>query len=472
MKANKIIPTPTQAQQLWEMDRKHFIHPYTDFSVFEKEGSQIISGASGVHVTDAQGQKYLDAIAGLWCVNIGHGREEMADAIRDQVVQMQYFNPFGHSTNEPAALLADKLAKLAPENLNHVFFSTGGSTANDIAVRLAHYFFEQRGMPQKKKIISRIDGYHGSTYFAASLTGIAGTKIGFNSIADDIIHHVSAANMYRAPDGMDEGAYCDYLVREFSDRVAQLGPGNIAAFIAEPIMGAGGVLVAPENYHRRMLEVCKENDILYIADEVVTGFGRIGEWFVSDTLYDCQPDIIVSAKGISSGYIPLGATLISDEIYAEISRPQVEGGALTLGFTYSGHAVACAAALKNIEIIERENLCQHVRDTGPSFLQQLQVLRDLPIVGDVRGSHYMVGIELVANKQRKQGFESTVGSAQRVFKRCLNRGLIIRPVGNVIVLSPPLTFSQAHCQEVAATLYDSINETSAELKVAGMISGE
>ncbi|MEH6589460.1 MAG: aminotransferase [Halioglobus sp.] len=471
MKANTKKSTPDQARQLWEMDRDHFIHPYTDFSVFEKEGSQIISGASGVHVTDIQGQQYLDAIAGLWCVNIGHGREEMADAIRDQVLQMQYYNPFGHSSNEPAALLADKLAQLAPANLNHVFFSTGGSTANDIAVRLAHYYFAQRGLPHKKKIISRIDGYHGSTYFAASLTGIAATKIGFNGIADDIIHHVSAANMYRAPEGMDEAAYCDYLVREFSDRVAQLGADNVAAFIAEPIMGAGGVLVAPENYHRRMQDVCKENDILYIADEVVTGFGRIGEWFVSDTLYDCQPDIIVSAKGISSGYIPLGATLISDEIYAEISRPQVEGGALSLGFTYSGHAVACAAALKNIEIMERENLHQHVRDTGPSLLEQLQVLRDLPIVGDVRGSHYMVGIELVANLQTKQGFDGTVGSAQRVFKRCLNRGLIIRPVGNVIVLSPPLTFTEAHCKQVAATLYDSINETAAELKVAGLISG-
>jgi adenosylmethionine-8-amino-7-oxononanoate aminotransferase len=458
-----------QSQSIWQMDKDHFIHPYTDFSVFGEEGSQVITNASGVTVTDDKGRQYLDAIAGLWCVNIGHGREEMADAIRDQVLKMQYYNPFGHSTNEPAAQLAATLAELAPGTLNHVFYSTGGSTANDMAARLAHYYFAQRGMPNKKKILSRVDGYHGSTYFAASLTGIHGTKIGFNSIAQDMIHHLSAANLYRAPEGMDEQAYCDFLVMELENRIVQLGADNIAAFIAEPLMGAGGVLVAPTGYHQRVLEVCKANDILFIADEVVTGFGRLGEWFVSDALYNCQPDILVTAKGISSGYIPLGATIVSDEIYTEISRPQVEGGALTLGFTYSGHAVACAAALKNIEIIKRENICQHVRDTGPGLLAELEALRELPIVGDVRGSHYMVGIELVADKRQKTPLDATVGSAQRVFKRCLNRGLIVRPVGNVIVLSPPLIFTEQHCKQLAATLYDCINETAAELKVAGLV---
>jgi putrescine aminotransferase len=466
------MPPTARKSSIWEMDRNHFIHPYTDYSAFADEGSQIIRRASGVTVTDDKGRDYLDAIAGLWCVNIGHGREEMADAIRDQVLKMQYYNPFGHSTNEPAAELAAKLAALAPEGLNHVFYSTGGSTANDVAARLAHFYFAQRGMPQKKKILSRMDGYHGSTYFAANLTGIHGTKIGFNKIAEDMIHHLSAANLYRAPAGMDEAAYCDFLVQELEMRIEQLGADNIAAFFAEPVMGAGGVLVAPQGYHRRVKEVCGANDILFIADEVVTAFGRLGEWFVSETLYDCVPDMIVSAKGISSGYIPLGATLVADHIYDEISRPQVEGGVLSMGFTYSGHAVACAAALKNIEIIERENICQHVRDTGPTLLKELEVLKELPIVGDVRGSHYMVGIELVANKTTKAGFDGSVSSAQRVFKRCLNRGVIVRPVGNVIVLSPPLIFQAEHCRQLATTLYDSIKETAAELQVAGLVNGE
>ena len=461
-----------KTSSVWQMDKDHFIHPYTDYSVFEDEGSQVISGASGVTVTDDKGREYLDAIAGLWCVNIGHGREEMADTIRDQVLKMQYYNPFGHSTNEPAALLAAKLAELAPGSLNHVFYSSGGSTANDVAARLAHYYFAQRGMAGKKKIISRIDGYHGSTYFAANLTGIHGTKIGFNRLAEDMIHHVSSANLYRAPEGMDEAVYCDFLVTELQNRIDQLGAENIAAFFAEPIMGAGGVLVAPKGYHQRVQELCKAHDILFIADEVVTGFGRLGEWFVSESLYDCQPDILVSAKGISSGYIPLGATIVADEVYAEIAKPQVEGGALSMGFTYSGHAVACAAALKNIEIMERENLRQHVRDTGPALLRELQVLNNLPIVGDVRGSHFMVGVELVTDKSTKVGFDATVGSAQRVFKRCLIKGLIVRPVGNVVVLSPPLIFTEQHCRQVAATLYDSINETAVELQVAGLLKGK
>lgn len=457
-------------QALWQKDRDHFIHPYTDFSAFADEGSQVISEASGVSVTDTEGKQYLDAIAGLWCVNIGHGREEMADAIRDQVLKMQYYNPFGHSTNEPAALLSAKLAELAPGTLNHVFYSTGGSTANDVAARMAHYYFEMQGRSAKKKIISRVDAYHGSTYFAANLTGIEGTKIGFNRIAEDIIEHVSAANCYRAPEGMDEASYCDHLVSEFEQKVDQLGADNIAAFFAEPIMGAGGVLVAPQGYHQRMQAVCRANDILFIADEVVTGFCRLGEWFVSDALYGTQPDMIVAAKGISSGYIPLGATLISDEIYEVISKPQIEGGALTMGFTYSGHAVACAAALKNIEIMEREKLGEHVQQVGPSLVASLEPLRQLSLVGDVRGSHFMVGIELVSDKALKIGFDATVGAAQRVFNRCLQRGLIVRPVGNVVVLSPPLIFGETHCQQVAATLNDAISETAAELKVAGLLN--
>ena len=458
-----------RAKQIWQMDKDHFIHPYTDYATFAQEGSQVISQASGVHVIDSDGEKYLDAIAGLWCVNVGHGRTEIADAVRQQIVDMQYYNPFGHSTNEPAAILAHKLAQLTPGDLDHVFYSSGGSTANDIAARLAHYYHAQRGNPHKTKIISRLNGYHGSTYFAANLTGIHATKIGFNRIAEDVIHHVSAANMYAAPQGMDETAYCDYLVEEFRARIEQLGAENVAAFIAEPIMGAGGVLVAPAGYHRRMSEVCRANDVLFIADEVVTGFGRLGHWFASQDVFDYCPDILVSAKGISSGYIPLGATIVSNRVYEAISRPQVEGGALTLGFTYSGHAVACAAALKNIEIIERESLCAHVRDVGPYFMNKLQALQELDLVGDVRGSHLMMGVELVADKAARTPLDAAATSAHRVFERARSRGVIVRPIGNVIVLSPPLVFTQENVDELVDVLQASIIEVTEELKVAGYL---
>ncbi len=457
-------------KNVWQMDKDHFIHPYTDFSTFGQEGSQVISRASGVHVIDNEGSRYIDAIAGLWCVNVGHGRAEIADAVRQQILDMQFFNPFGHSTNEPAAIFAEKLAQLSPGDLNHVFYSTGGSTANDIAVRFAHYYHAQNGEPLRTKIISRLDGYHGSTYLAASLTGIHATKIGFNRIAEDVISHVSAANLYRRPEGMNESEYCDYLVQEFRARIEQLGPDNVAAFIAEPIMGAGGVLVAPSGYHRRMWEVCQEHGILYIADEVVTAFGRLGHWFASEAEFDYVPDILVSAKGITSGYIPLGATLVSDKVYEALSRPQVEGGALTLGFTYSGHAVACAAALKNVEIMERESLCQQVQVIGPYFEKKLQELTELELVGDVRGRQLMAGIELVSNKATKEPLDPAATSAHRVFERARARGVIVRPIGNIVVLSPPLILTQEHVDEIGDALQESIVEVTQELKAAGYLN--
>ncbi len=446
--------------EAWRKDRDHFIHPYTDFTTFKDEGSQVITVAQGVHIVDSEGRQYLDGIAGLWCANLGHGRAEIAEAMAEQARTVQYYNTFGHSTNVPAAELAAELAALSPGDLNHVFYTTGGSTANDTAVRLAHFYFNRRGLPNKKKVISRLDGYHGSTYFAATLTGIHGTKYGFDSIANDVVSHVSAANMYRRPDGMDEAAFCDYLVREFEARIAQLGPDNVAAFIAEPVMGAGGVLVAPEGYHRRMHAVCKANDILYIADEVVTAFGRLGEWFASEARFGYVPDMLVTAKGISSGYVPMGATLISSGVYDVISVPQGPGGVLSHGFTYSGHPVACAAALKTIEIMKREDTLAHVRKIGPYLQAQARRLLSNEIVGDVRGDHLMLGVELVRDRATKQGFAPTDGAAHRVFEACRQRGVIIRPIGNMIVVSPPLTFSEQDVDTVITALEEAIAEVT------------
>jgi len=452
----------TESQSVWSKDRDHVLHPYTDFSSFKQEGSQIIEAADGVHVVDSDGRRFLDAIAGLWCVNVGHGRREMAEAMSDQAMAMQYYNPFGHSSNVPASELAHKLATLAPGTLNHVYFTCGGSTANDAAIRLVHYYFSMRGLPRKKKIISRVDGYHGATYVAAGLTGIHGTKLGFDRIAEDIIHHVSAANCYARPAAMSDPEYCDFLVREFEDRILQLGPDNVAAFIAEPIMGAGGVLVAPAGYHRRMQEICRRYDMLYISDEVVTGFGRLGEWFASETLFDVVPDILVCAKGITSGYIPLGATILSSEIYDVISHPQCDGGVFSMGLTYFGHPVACAAALKNIEIIERENLLRHVGQVGPYLQQQALSLLNLPVVGDVRGSHLMLGIDLVADKSTKAPLAANLRASDTIFRKCLEGGVIVRPVGDRIVISPPLIVTKQDCDVIIDTVRDAIVEFSGE----------
>ena len=457
----------TTNKQFWEMDKNHFIHPYTDFSTFKNEGSHVITNAEGAYIIDADDKKYLDGIAGLWCVNIGHGRQEMADAISKQVMDMQYYNPFGHCTNKPAAELANKLSELAPGSLNHVFYGCGGSVANDTAVRLIHYYFNVKGQHSKKKIISRLDGYHGSTYLAAALTGIQGTKYSFDD-ASNVVDYLSAANMYRRPIGTEhltEEEYCNYLVDEFENRILQLGPDNVAAFIAEPIMGAGGVLVAPKGYHKRMYSVCKRYDMLYVADEVVTAFGRLGSMFASEDIYGYTPDILCIAKGLSSGYIPLGATMLSDEVYSVISQPQCEGGLLSHGFTYSGHPVACAAALKNIEILENEKICEHIQDLGPYFFKRAKELESLPIVGDVRGSHFMIGFELVADKASKQRFHHKDAICYRIFKRCMEKGVIVRPVGDVIILSPPLILNKEQCDTLIDTLYDSIKEICKEVNI-------
>ena len=457
-------------KKIWQMDKDHFIHPYSNFATFKDEGSQIITSAEGMYITDANDNQFLDGIAGLWCVNIGHGRKEMADCIAEQVLKMQYYNPFGHSSNIPGAVLAAKLAELAPGTLQHVFYTSGGSTANDSAIRLVHYYNNLRGKPQKKKIISRLNAYHGSTYLAANLTGIHETKQCFDRIADDWITHVSAANMYRRPVGsehLSEAQYADFLAAELENRINQLGADNVAAFIAEPIMGAGGVLVAPSGYHKKIYNICKQHDIIYIADEVVTAFGRLGHWFASEDVYDYVPDIMVAAKGISSGYVPLGAVIISKEIYTLISQPQCEGGVLSMGFTYSGHPVACAAALKNIEIIEREDLCGHVRKVGPYFYEQMQSLCDLPIVGDVRGSHFMIGVELVSDKATKQSFPAAVMIADRIFEHCRDRGLIVRPVGAQVILSPPLIMSKSQVDQLVKVLHQGIEQTVTDLKKEG-----
>jgi len=454
------------AKQIWEMDKNHFIHPYTDFNSFDEEGSQVISKADGMHITDATGKSYLDSIAGLWCVNIGHGRKEMADTISEQVLNMQYYNPFGHSTNEPGAILAAKLAELAPGDLNNVFYTCGGSTAVDSAIRLVHYYNNIRGKGNKKQIIARNNAYHGSTYVASNLTGIHGCKTNLDRIGDSWINHISAADMYHRPKGAEnlaEADFTQFLVDEFENRIVQLGENNVAAFIAEPIMGAGGVLVAPNGYHKAMHEMCKKYDILYIADEVVTSFGRLGHFFASEAVFDMQPDIIITAKGISSGYIPLGAAIISDKVWDVVSNPKTGGGVLTMGYTYSGHPVACAAALKNIEIIERENILAHVKEVGPYFQAKMKTLSDLPIFGDARGIHLMLGIEFVANNDTKELLPAEAAIANRIFDHCRERGLIVRPIGNIIVMSPPLIISKEQIDEIAVILKESIESTIRDL---------
>ena len=342
--------------------------------------------------------------------------------------------------------------------------------SNDTAIRIIHFYFNRLGKKNKKKIISRTDGYHGSTYLAMSMTGIEFDHQGFD-LAPDLVHHIPAPNPYRRPEGMSEEQFCDQTVADLENKILELGPENVACFIAEPIMGAGGVIVPPRGYHRRTREICNKYEVLYISDEVVTGFGRLGHFFASEAVFDFVPDIITCAKGISSGYLPLSATLLSEKIYDVISVPQAEGALFTHGFTYSGHPVACAAGLKNIEIMEREDLCSHVREVGPYFEEQLQTLREYPIVGDVRGSHFMMCIENVADRETKELLPAEAAIGERIAKGCQRRGVIVRPLAHLNVLSPPLILERVQIDTMVTVLHESIRETMNDLVREGLWQG-
>ena len=465
---NEIGDNSLDGAALWRKDRDHFLHPWQHFDSFREEGSLVIARGDGAYVFDVDGKRYLDGIGGLWCVNVGYGRDELADAMAEQARRLPFFNTFVDTTNPPAAELAYKLAQLAPGSLNHAMFSGSGSAANDSAVRLAHYYHSRRGKPSKRHIISRKDAYHGSTYLGISLGGKAADRSPHFQYVTDIIHHISSPNPYRRPDGLSLDAFTDHLVDELERKIAELGADRVAAFIAEPIQGAGGVIVPPPGYLQRVAEVCRRNDVLFISDEVVTAFGRVGHMFASKDEFGIQPDILVTAKGITSGYIPLGATLLSDEIFEAISAPDPDA-LFTHGFTYSGHPVACAVALKNIEIIEREDLCGQAREVGDYMESELATLADLPLVGDVRGRRFMMCVEYVADKETKALLPGAVNISRRISQACEERGLIVRPVAHLNVLSPPLTLSRAQVDDMVRILREAVLETYAALRKEGAV---
>ncbi|WNC72076.1 aminotransferase [Thalassotalea psychrophila] len=453
-------------KEIMQKDKDHFMHPWTIFDVYKTDGALPIETAQGNYLEDTDGNRYLDAVGGLWCNNIGTGRKEMADAIAEQVIKMSYANPFVDMTNVPATLLAAKIAELAPGSLNHVFYSCGGSTAVDTAYRLIQYYQNCRGKHAKKHIISRDMSYHGSTYAAMSIGGKKGDHPAEFDFIDDTIHHITAPKQYGQHEDKSEAEFLNFLLNELEQKILTLGADNVAAFFAEPIMGAGGVIIPPVGYHKKTWEICKKHDVLYVSDEVVTGFGRLGHWFASEDVFDIQPDIIISAKGLTSGYLPLGATIFSDQIWDEISEDG-HGRCFAHGFTYSGHPVACAAALKNIEIMEREQLLENVTTLAPYFKAKLETLSDLPIVGDIRGHGFMWCVEFVANKETCELFPEEMDIGKQISNHADAKGLIVRPVVHLNVMSPPLTLNKTEIDFIVNTLRVSIEATLIDLEEQG-----
>lgn len=451
-------------------DKAHYMHGFHMFDEHREQGSLNIAMGDGAYIYDTHGNRYLDAVGGMWCTNIGLGREEMAEAIANQVRQLAYSNPFCDMANVTAIELCAKLASLAPGDLDHVFLTTGGSTAVDTAYRLVQFYQNSRGKRTKKHIISRFSAYHGSTFLTMSIGNKAADRAPEFDFMSDVFHHISCPNYYRAPEGMSEADFLDFLVNEFEDKVLTLGADNVAAFFAEPIMGSGGVIIPPKGYHRRMWEICQRHDVLYVADEVVTSFGRLGAFFASEEVFGMQPDIITTAKGLTSGYLPLGACIFSDRIWQVIGEPG-KGRCFTHGFTYSGHPVSCVAALKNIEIIEREHLLAHVEDVGVYLEQRLKTLADLPLVGDIRCQRLMACIEFVADKRTKALLPDAVNIGEKIHLRAQAKGLLVRPIGHLNVMSPPLIITHAQVDEVVETLRECILDTAAELRESGEYQG-
>jgi len=449
------------------LDRAHALHPWTHFDSFTRDGALVIERGKGCSLWDADGREYLDAVGGLWCTNIGLGRREMADAIAAQAEKLAFSNTFVDMTNGPAALLAAKLAELAPGDLSHVHFTTGGSTAIDSAYRMMAFYQRCAGRPDKTHVIARQDSYHGSTFAAMSIGERAGDKVPEFKYTTDGIHHISAPDCYRAIGDRSEAEFCDALVAEFEAKIAEIGADKVGGFFAEPIQASGGVVVPPENYLRRMGEVCRKHDILFIADEVVTAFGRLGHWFASWDEFGVQPDIICCAKGLSSGYQPIGAIVFSDQIWDAMQGDRWYAS----GFTYAGHPVACAAALKNIEIIGREDLLGNAARVGAYFEQALGTLNDLPLVGDVRGRKLMMCVENVADKATKALLPDELDVGKRISNAAEARGLMVRPIGHLNVMSPPLIITESQIDFVTETLRDSIAEVTDRLVKDGVRIG-
>lgn len=418
-------------------DIETLIHPYTNLASFRETGPLILESGKGVYVYDSAGKPYIEGMAGLWCTSLGYGNAELIEAGHKQLSTLASGHLFGGKSHDPAIELAEKLKEISPAPASKIFFTSSGSEANDSQIKMIWYMNNARGLTRKKKIISRKRAYHGVTLAAASLTGLPNNHLDFD-LPFTWTRHLTAPYFYReALRSETEEAFSTRLARELDDLIQLEGPGTVAAFIAEPVMGAGGVLLPPEGYFAKIQQVLAKYDVQFIVDEVICGFGRTGQMFGSQT-YGLKPDTISMAKGLTSAYAPLGAITVSEEMYQSMLDQSRKIGTFAHGYTYSGHPLSCAIGVKAIEIYQREDIPGHVRAVSPIFQTRLNALREHPLVGDVRGVGLIAGIELVADKQTRRSFELRKGVASRVVAFCQDEGLILRALGDTIAMCPPL----------------------------------
>jgi putrescine aminotransferase len=442
-----------------QLDTAHHLHPFTDHKDLHARRVKVITGAKGVFLHDSDGNELLDGMAGLWCVAAGYGRRELVDAAAAQMTKLPYYNTFFKTTNEPAILLAQKLASIAPEGINRVFYACSGSEAVDSALRTARVYWQTLGKPGKKNVIGREYGYHGSTTLGASAGGMADMHRQAGDLPN--FHHVLPPYWYGKGGQMSPEEFGIYAAREVEKKILELGADTVAAFIGEPIQGSGGVLIPPETYWPEINRICKQYDILLIADEVICGYGRTGEWFGSD-YFGIKPDMMTTAKGLTSGYIPLSALLVHDRIADVMIN---DAGEYYHGFTYSGHPVSCAVALKNLEIIENEGLVAAAARKGEILRAAFRAaLGDHPMIGEIRGAGLIGAIELTADKRTRRFFDKNgrVGVICRDF--CIANGLIMRATRDTMLFSPPLTITEAEIGVMVERFRKSVDQTYAQVK--------
>ncbi|MCO5090703.1 aspartate aminotransferase family protein [Bosea sp. (in: a-proteobacteria)] len=450
-------------------DIETLVHPYTNLATHRETGPLVLESGKGIHVYDTTGKEYIEGMAGLWCTSLGYSNEELIETAAAQLRKLPFTHIFTGRSHDPAIELAEKLKEIAPVPISKVFYGTSGSDANDTQVKIVWYLNNALGRPRKKKIISRLKGYHGVTVATASLTGLPNNHIDFDLPLPGILH-TSCPHHYRfAEAGESEQDFSARLAAELEEMILREGPDTVAAFIAEPVMGAGGAITPPEGYFEKINAVLAKYDILFISDEVITGFGRTGKMFGTQT-YGMAADSISLAKQITSAYFPLSAVMMNERIYDVLVDQSRKIGVFGHGNTYAGHPVGCAIAVKTLEIYEREKIVDHVARVAPTFLRRLNRLAEHPLVGEARGVGLIGGIELVSDKRTKAAFEAKKGVGPRAVSFALDEGLITRAMGDRLAFCPPLVITEAEIEEMFDRCERALDKTLNWARAEGLMA--